>query len=162
MGNGHPARKNFALNLDDPVEGGIWNAAENNEVGLERYRYLGRNKLRRDRYLHFAKFLVEWSRYLESVGISLYALSPTNEPRFSHWFESCVYTPDEYAELLDVIAWMFANQGEAPVQLFGPEHMTWDSNGNQRYLEALKRRHGVAIPLAALASTDISMATGPI
>ncbi|MBN8474899.1 glycoside hydrolase family 30 beta sandwich domain-containing protein [Sulfuritalea sp.] len=152
LGNGHPARKNFSLNFDDPVERGTWNAPHDGDVGQERYTYLGRNKLRPDRYLHFAKFLVEWSRYLESVGISLYALSPTNEPRFSHWFESCVYTPEEYAELLEVIAWMFANQRQPPIQIFGPEHMTWDLAGTQRYLVALARRQGAHSSLAALAS----------
>ncbi len=152
LGNGHPKRKNFALNLDNPVERGDWVTAEDSEEGRERYSFLGRNKLRRDRYLHFAKYLVEWSRYLESEGIRLYALSPTNEPRFSHWFESCVHTPNEYAELLETVTWMFANQGEPPIPIFGPEHMTWDIAGNKRYLDALVRRHGNTMPLAALAS----------
>lgn len=152
LGNGHPARKNFSLNFEHPVELGTWNKPEANDVGQERFTYLGRNKLRRDRYLHFAKYLVEWTRYLESLGISLYALSPTNEPRFSHWFESCVFTPDEYAELLDVMAWMFANQKQHQIQIFGPEHMTWDIAGTQRYLDALARRRGSGSSMAALAS----------
>lgn len=152
LGNGHPERKNFALNLDDAVERGLWNTPKNGVEGNERFTYVARNKLRPDRYLHFAKFLVEWTRYFESQGIPLYALSPANEPRFSHWFESCVYTPNEFAELIEVVAWMFANQGVSPIPLFGPEHMTWDIAGNRWYLDALTHRRGASQALTALAS----------
>jgi len=95
---------------------------------------------------------VEWARYFRSLGIALYAISPANEPQFSHWFESCVYTPDEYAELIEIIAWMFANQGVPPMPIFGPEHMTWDVAGTRRYLEALGRRASAQQALTAIAS----------
>lgn len=152
LGNGHPQRRNFALNLDHPIERGTWSAAENDGEGLERYTYIGRNKLRRDRYLHFAKYLVEWTRYLRTQGICLYAMSPTNEPRFSHWFESCVYGPGEFAELVEVVSWMFANQGEPAMPLFGPEHMTWDVAGTGKYLAALTANRNANRSLTAVAS----------
>jgi O-glycosyl hydrolase len=152
MGNGHPERKNFALNLDNPIERERWNAPENSSEGRERFTYVGRNKLRPDRYLHFAKYLVEWTRYLRTQGIPLYALSPANEPRFSHWFESCVYGPGEFAELVEVISWMFANQGEPAIPLFGPEHMTWDIAGTGKYLAALAANGTANRSLAAVAS----------
>jgi O-glycosyl hydrolase len=152
MENGHPERKNFALNFDNPVELGAWTAAQPGSTGGERYTYLGRNKLRRDRYTHFAKLLVEWVRYYRSIGAPLYAISPSNEPRFSHWFGSCVYTPVEYAELTETIAWMFAQEGETQTLLFGPEHMTWDIAGNRAYLDALASRGNAMRAIAAIAS----------
>jgi O-glycosyl hydrolase len=152
LGNGHPARTNFALNLQHPIERGTWTQPTEERNGAERFKYVARNKLRRDAYLHFAKLLVEWTRYLRSVGISLYALSPANEPLFSHWFESCVYTPAEYAELVESVAWMFANQGEPPIPLFGPEHITRDVAGNRLYLDALAQRGTALRALAAVAS----------
>lgn len=152
LGNGHPQRKNFALDLDHPIEGGTWSAAGSDSQGMDRYAYIGRNKLRRDRYLHFAKYLVEWTRYLSSQGVPLYALSPANEPRFSHWFESCVYNPSEFAELVEVISWMFADQGEPAMPLFGPEHMTWDVPGTAKYVAALAANRNANRSLTALAS----------
>jgi glucuronoarabinoxylan endo-1,4-beta-xylanase len=144
LGNGHPQRQNFAFDFGHPPDRGEKKASHDT--------YVAPNRLRRDRYLHFAKLLVEWTRYFRSIGIPLYAISPTNEPRFSHWFESCVYTPDEYAELVEMIAWMFANQGEPPIPIFGPELMSWDVAGNRGYLEALARRQSAMQSLAAMAS----------
>jgi len=152
LGNGHPKRKNYSLNIDHPIEGGNWTKPLPGEEGAERFRYIATNKLRHDRYLHFAKLLVEWTRYFQSLGVTLYALSPTNEPRFSHWFSSCVFNPDEYAELVETVAWMFKNQGEPSMRIFGPEHMTWDISGNRRYLEALRERPPALQNLTAIAS----------
>jgi glucuronoarabinoxylan endo-1,4-beta-xylanase len=150
--NGHPGRKSMGLNLDSAIERGYWDRPATDDIAGERYRYIGRNKLRRDHYHHFAKYLVEWVRYYRSLGIELYAISPANEPRFSHWFDSCVYTPSEYAELIEVIRWMFADQSESAMAVFGPEHMAWDAAGNRAYLDALARRPGAKGSLAAIAA----------
>lgn len=152
LGNGHPQRKNFGLNLSDPVERGRWTQPQPGDEGGVRYQYVARNKLRPDRYQHFAKLLVEWVRYYRSLGINLYAISPTNEPVFSHWFESCVFTPDEYAELVETIARMFGNQGEPALPLFGPEHMTGDTAKNRLYLESLGQRPASLKAMAAIAA----------
>lgn len=152
IGNGHPQRKNYALDFASSLERGNWTVPAPDDANAERFTYIGRNKLRRDRYRHFAKYLVEWIRYYRSLGIELYAMSPANEPRFSHWFESCIYTPNEYAELLEVIAWMFANQGEPAMPFFGPEHMAWDVTGNSEYLDAIARRPSAKRPLAVIAA----------
>src|SRR5205085_9867746 len=76
--------------------------------------------------------------------------SPQNEPIFSHWFESCVFTPAEYAELLETISWMFAHEGEQ-ASLFGPEHMTWDIGATDAYLAAAAQRRTLG-SLTAVAS----------
>lgn len=151
-GNTHTERKNYAINLGSPEESGLWNGPLDMKDGEERYQYVGRNKLRADRYLHFAKVLVEWTRYFRSLGVDLYALSAQNELVFSHWFESAVYTPKEYAELLRVIAWMFAHEGEKQPQMFGPEHMTYDTAKNRLYLEALAAQPSAMASLGAVAS----------
>jgi len=150
--NGHPERKNYGLNFRTPGERGQWSGPLEGPDGEDRYQYLGRNKLRTDRYLHFAKLLVEWTRYFRTLGIELYALSAQNELMFSHYFDSCVYTPEEYAELLRVIAWMFAHEGEKRPQMFGPEHMTYDTDKNRLYLEALTARPAALASLDAIAS----------
>jgi O-glycosyl hydrolase len=152
MRNGHPQKQNFALDFEHPGELGLWNGPLENDANEERFRYVGQNKLRHDRYLHFAKLLVEWTRYFRALGIELYAISPQNEPRFSHWFESCDYSPAEYAELLRVIAWMFAHEGEKPPQIFGPEHMTYDVQGNRLYLDAIAAQPTAMAILGAIAS----------
>lgn len=150
--NNHPERKNYGFNFRNPGERGLWTGPLEGKDGEDRYQYLGQNKLRPDRYLHFAKLLVEWTRYFRSRGIDLYALSAQNELMFSHYFESCVYTPEEYAELLRVIAWMFAHEGEKQPQMFGPEHMTYDVDKNRLYLEALATRPTALASLGAIAS----------
>lgn len=144
--------RNYALDFNNPVERGLWYGPQEGADGEDRYRHLGQNKLRPDHYLHYAKLLVEWTRYFRSLGLDLYAISPQNEPRFSHWFESCVYTPEEYAELLRVIAWMFQHEGEKQPQLFGPEHMTHDIARNRLYLEAIASRPTALAALGAIAS----------
>lgn len=152
IGNGHPHRKNYALNFASSLERGSWTGPAPDDGNAERYNYIGRNKLRRDHYHHFAKYLIEWIRYYRSIGIELYAISPANEPRFSHWFESCVYTPNEYAELLEVISWMFTNQAESTIPLFGPEHMAWDAAGNHEYLNAIAQHREALNSMAAVAA----------
>lgn len=152
LANGHPERKNYGLNFRTPGERGLWSGPLEGPEGEERFQYLGRNKLRSDRYLHFAKLLVEWTRYYRTLGIDLYALSAQNELSFSHYFESCVYSPEEYAELMRVIVWMFAHEGEKRPQLFGPEHMTFDLEKNRLYLESLASRPSALAGLDAIAS----------
>lgn len=95
------------------------------------------NRLRADRYRHFAKSLVEWTRLYAAAGAPLFALSPQNEPRFSHWFESSVYTPSELARLTEVIVETFRGEGVELPRLFVPETMSHDVDGNRAYLDAL-------------------------
>jgi glucuronoarabinoxylan endo-1,4-beta-xylanase len=149
-GNGHPKRKNFALSAQDLgiVEQDDGRPATDPE---SRERYLLVNRLRRDRYQHFAKSLVEWVRLYRAHGVELYALSPQNEPRFSHWFGSAVYTPRELADVLEAIVDMFEREREPMPRLFAPETMMQDVAGNQAYIEALMGSAVVAERIHALA-----------
>lgn len=82
------------------------------------------NRLRDDRYRHFAKWVVEWARYMESQGTPFYAISLQNELVFTQWFESTLYTPEEYARVVRVTGEMFEAEGVRKPLFFGPEDMT--------------------------------------
>lgn len=151
-GNGHPERKNFALSDRDlGVADGTKAGSKPEPDEPTRQRYLLSNKLRRDRYEHFAQSLVEWVRLYRAHGVELYALSPQNEPRFSHWFGSAVYTPSELRDVLEAIVQAFAREGENLPRLFAPETMMQDDAGNRAYLQALFGPGGVGAHLRALA-----------
>lgn len=152
LGNGHTGRKNFGLSDEDiGLARGDEGAPRDGGTPEERQRYLFTNKLRHDRYEHFAKSLVEWTRLYRAHGVELYALSPQNEPRFSHWFGSCVYTPTELANVTRAIVQAFAAEGERLPRLFLPETMTHDTSGNRAYLDALFALAEVAPKVHALA-----------
>ena len=71
----------------------------------------------------FAEYLVAYVLRLKAeTGVDLYALSIQNEPLFANPFESCVYTPEEYADTLRVVGARFEREGLS-TRLFGPEHM---------------------------------------
>ncbi len=99
------------------------------------------NRLRPDRYRHFAKWIVEWARHMESQGTPFFAISLQNEPLFTQWFESTLYTPDEYARIVEVTGEMFAAEGVRKPLFFGPEDMTLahygDSQRHRPYVDAL-------------------------
>ncbi|HUG12084.1 MAG TPA: hypothetical protein VMM36_13780 [Opitutaceae bacterium] len=137
IGNGSTTRQNRGLDFRDPRKLGLWSAPLPDDADGSEFSMIGMNKLRHDRYLHFAKLLVEWTRFFHEKGITLHGLSPQNEPRFSQWYESCVYTPAEYAELLRVIDWMFRHENVEKPRIFGPEHMTHAAEDNRKYLDAI-------------------------
>lgn len=133
--NGGP--RNIGLQVGTAGELGLWAAPLPNDPTGERFRYVGRNKLRHDRYLHFARLLVEWTRFFRAKGLDLYAISPQNELRFSQTYNSCVYTPTEYAEVLRVIDWMFHHEGVKKPIIFGPEDMSRATSENLMYFEKI-------------------------
>jgi MYXO-CTERM domain-containing protein len=79
----------------------------------------------------FAEYMAAYVIKLEEeTDIDLYALSLQNELIFANPFESCVYSADEYAELLKVVGARFAAEGLG-TKFFGPEHMgdyDWNTN----------------------------------
>jgi glucuronoarabinoxylan endo-1,4-beta-xylanase len=82
------------------------------------------NHLREDRYLHFAKWVVEWARAMEAQGTPFYAISLQNEPLFTQWYESMLYTPEEYAKVVKITGEMFESEGVRKPLFFGPEDMS--------------------------------------
>ncbi len=59
-----------------------------------------------------------------SIGIDLYALSIQNEPNFVEPYRSCVYSREQYRDMLK-IAGPIIHSAFPDVKLFGAEHMLW-------------------------------------
>ncbi len=75
-----------------------------------------------EHYEDFGYWLVEGIDKYAEIGIQLYGLSPQNEPLFSQFYNSCVYTPEEYRDMLRVVG-PIVHQAYPDVKIFGPEHM---------------------------------------
>ncbi len=76
-----------------------------------------------DLYEEFAEYLVAYIQMLKNeIDLDLYAISLQNELSFANRFESCIYTPEQFAELLKVVGQRFENDG-ITTKIFGPEHM---------------------------------------
>ena len=70
----------------------------------------------------FAEWLVEGLDLYADIGVDVYGLSFQNEPMFDQPFNSCVYTPEQYAETLaDIGPTIKASYPN--VKLFGAEDM---------------------------------------
>ena len=82
------------------------------------------NRLRDDMYGHYAKWIFEWVAYMESEGVPLYALGPQNELMFTEPYESCMFTPAEFARLVRMIGERFEMENFPRPIIYGPEDMT--------------------------------------
>lgn len=100
-----------------------------------------RNRVRGDRYPHFAKWLTEMVRYYERNGVPVHAVSAANEPQFTQGFESCVWTATDLSTITGLTGDALAAANLGRVKLFGPETMTgfnWEGGPNRTYTAALK------------------------
>jgi glucuronoarabinoxylan endo-1,4-beta-xylanase len=78
-------------------------------------------KLRIDCYDKFAEFLIGYINVFKSAtGIDLYAVSIENEPNLNLPWNSCIYTPEEYKNVLKIVDQKFKKNG-INTRLFGPE-----------------------------------------
>ncbi|CAN5709774.1 hypothetical protein BH11ARM2_BH11ARM2_34280 [soil metagenome] len=99
------------------------------------------NRVKPDRYPHFAKWLTEMVRYYEANGVPMYAVSAANEPQFTQGFESCVWTATDLAKISGMTGDALKKAGLGRVKLFGPETMTgfnWEGGPNRRYVQAFR------------------------
>lgn len=98
------------------------------------------NRLSNDHYDDFAKFLVEYQKYMTALGMPLYGIGPQNEPYFTQSFDSCLYNGQEFANVVKAIGQAFdASSIDRPI-IFGPEDMTLAYYGTLRhnaYVDAL-------------------------
>lgn len=105
------------------------------------------NTLRDDRYEHYAKFLVEYQKYLITRGVGLYAFGAQNEPMFTQQFDSCMLSGEQYARLIKTLGQMYESEGMEKPLFYGPEDMTlasynpegtsMDDTRHNGYVEAL-------------------------
>lgn len=83
------------------------------------------NRLSDDRYSHFAKFLFEYDQFLKAEGTPLIGMSPQNELMFTQYFDSCMYTGEEYARIVREVGRRFESENVQRPLIFGPEDMTF-------------------------------------
>jgi O-glycosyl hydrolase len=98
-----------------------------------------RNRVKREYYPHFARWVVEMCKYYEAQGIPLYAVSCANEPQFTQTFEACVWTAKDLATVTGMVGDLLAKEGMKTVT-FGPETLTgfnWANGPNRTYVAAL-------------------------
>ncbi|WP_373496509.1 InlB B-repeat-containing protein [Aquiflexum sp.] len=75
-----------------------------------------------NKYDDFAQWWIDAIQMYKEIGISVYAISPQNEPAFNQFYNSCFYTTHWYAEMINgVIPKIKAAHPE--VLIFGSEHM---------------------------------------
>lgn len=112
------------------------------------------NRVKRSHYSHFAHWLAEYAKAFENAGVPFWAVSPGNEVQFTQGFESCVWTAEDFAEILALTGDVFEKEGLGDVLLFGPETMTGHlyEGGTPSYVKALMANPRAAAQLDAWAT----------
>jgi glucuronoarabinoxylan endo-1,4-beta-xylanase len=100
------------------------------------------NRVKKEYFPHFVKWMVEMAKLHKAEGVPLYAISPGNEVMFTQTFESAVLNAEDYAEITGMLGEMLESEGLGDILLFGPETMTshnWgERGGNNAYIAALE------------------------
>lgn len=79
-------------------------------------------------YPHYAKYLAEWVKFVkEKYGIETYAVGVQNELEFPEFYNSCLYTPAAWRDMLIEVHKRFQAEG-LTTKIFGPESMTGSQN----------------------------------
>jgi glucuronoarabinoxylan endo-1,4-beta-xylanase len=91
-------------------------------------------------YRHFCKWMVEYVKLHDKLGVPFYAVSPGNEVQFTQSFESCVWDGKDYANIVIMLREMLNAEGYSRVKIFGPETMTSHlyEGGTGSYVKAIK------------------------
>lgn len=75
-------------------------------------------------YEHFARYLYQYYLYvLNTHQIRLYGIGPQNELEFSEPYNSCIYNPQQFHDMMAVVKTYFKSVN-CPVKFYGPEDMT--------------------------------------
>lgn len=75
-------------------------------------------------YDDFGDYSVQAIQDYNDIGIDLYALSMQNEPNFVEPYNSCVYSHQQYVDMLKVTG-PIIHTAFPDVKLYGVEHMLW-------------------------------------
>ncbi len=75
-------------------------------------------------YDDFGNYTVDARDDFAGIGVDVYAWSLQNEPLFSEPYNSCVYTAEQYRDMLKV-AGPIIHSSYPNLKLFGSEHMLW-------------------------------------
>ena len=98
------------------------------------------NRLKPKYYKHYAKYLAEWVKLFEErTGKPLYGISLGNEVMFTQNFGSCVWTAEDYEEMMVELGKMLDKEGYEEVKIYGPETMTSHNSeiANPMYVDVL-------------------------
>jgi len=114
--------------------------------------HLNGGTIKPSHYAHAARYLIEHIRLFESEGVPTLAVSFANEPQFAQFYNSQVIEPEDYAAFLAVLGPAMEEAGYGDVLIYGPEHMTHDSDENANYLEAIFSHPTAGAYLDAFAS----------
>lgn len=57
-------------------------------------------KLKSEHYQHYADYLADFCEAYNKAGIPIYAVSPSNEPRYAAPWNSCLWTPQEMGDFI--------------------------------------------------------------
>ncbi len=173
------ARAVRKFNVDLKVIGTVWSPPKwmkyngriqgTKEGGIDGKTYLvdGKevdNRVRREMYPHFAKWLTEMVRYYEANGVPIYAVSAANEPQFTQTFESCVWTGSDLAQITGMVGESLSAAGLSRVRTFGPETMTgfnWPGGPNRTYVKSLQEDSAAWRSLGFLASHGYTDGVSP-
>jgi O-glycosyl hydrolase len=72
----------------------------------------------------FAQYCAAYVKYIKrETGVDIYAFSPQNEPVFAQGYQSCVYSPDQLADIVARVGKRFEKEGIAS-KIFMPEDVT--------------------------------------
>jgi glucuronoarabinoxylan endo-1,4-beta-xylanase len=83
------------------------------------------NQLKTEYYEEYAEFCAAFCKVFEQeLGFPLYAFGIQNEPRFSQFYNSCVYDGPALRDLLKVVGKRFEREGLKTL-LFAPEDVGW-------------------------------------
>lgn len=99
------------------------------------------NRVKKEYYPHFVRWMVEMAKYYAAQGVPLDAISPANEPQFTQSFESCVWTPADLATILAMLDAELKKEGLDRIRIYGPESMTgfnWAGGPNELFDRALR------------------------
>jgi O-glycosyl hydrolase len=122
---------------DPPLKAGSrsGNIPYNAYTGTENY-------VKKEFYPHFVQWLVEIAKLYEKEGAGLYAISPGNEVLFTQWFQSCVWTAEDYSEICAMLDDALKKNGLGHIKIFGPETMTGHTFSNRPFLNVLLNSKG--------------------
>jgi O-glycosyl hydrolase len=100
-----------------------------------------RNRVKREYYPHFVKWVVEMAKMYAANGVPLYAISPANEPEFTQTFESCVWSSADLITIIGMLGEQLQKEGLGHIKIFGPESMTgfnWEGGPNRRFVQMIQ------------------------
>jgi O-glycosyl hydrolase len=91
-------------------------------------------------YRHFCKWMVEYVKMHEKLGVPFYSVSAGNEVQFTQSFESCVWDGKDYVTIVIMLRQMLDEEGYRDMKIFGPETMTSHlyQGGTGSYVKAIK------------------------